>query len=426
MVEAATSRVLGYRWVGLGALWFAWLVNVMDRASVPSLLPFIRGELALDHSQVGLIGSIYLLGYAVAQFSAGILADRLGPKQTMHIAMVAIVLTFLTGLTGSFGQLLLLRIAVAVGEGHQWVPALRAQADWFPQKEKGRAAALLVTAGLGGLGLMPLLASLTVATTGSWRAVFFWLAGAAALALFILNRYFFSTPKDAVAAGRMGFAEFDYIREGLLRQTTGRKGLLRAVLRDRMLWVYSALSFCNMAVYNGSVVWLASFLYEQHNFNVAAMGVVTSLPYFVGILALLLGGWLVDKHGAVKIMIAVAFAAMIPILYLIATVPSVVESLIPLVVLLGFFSHLSWTPIYSYQIRRYPKEIVGTAAGISSGIGMLGGFFSPLLAGYLVVQSDGGYSFHYVFIFLMAFAAISAATALLLREDRFVPAPVAR
>ncbi len=56
--------------------------------------------------------------------------------------------------------------------------------------------------------------------------------------------------------------------------------------------------------------------------------------------------------------------------------------LLTLLLLSGFFINLNFGSIYAYLRKRYPKEVVGSAAGLSSGIGQMGAFVAPLVAGY--------------------------------------------
>ena len=133
----ATKKIWGYRWFILFLVWFLYLINYFDRISVLTFLPFIQKDLNLSAVEIGWLGSIFFFGYAFAQFSAGFLADKMGPKKTMNIAIWAFTLvTFVTGFVRSFWQFIFLRLALALGEGHHYVPAVRAIANWFPLRKR--------------------------------------------------------------------------------------------------------------------------------------------------------------------------------------------------------------------------------------------------------------------------------------------------
>lgn len=90
-----------------------------------------------------------------------------------------------------------------------------------------------------------------------------------------------------------------------------------------------------------------------------------------------------------------------------------------LLLLVGFFVNLNFGSIYAYLPKRYPKEVVGSATGLANGIGQMGAFVSPLVAGYLVkVGTDGSQDFGGVFIFFAIAAALAAVCAIILKEKK--------
>ena len=150
MSEAAlrdgVKKAWGYRHVILFIIWFIYLINYFDRISVLTFLPFIQKDLTLSAVQIGWLGSIFFFGYSLAQFLAGYLADKIGPKKTMNIAVwVFTIVTGLTGFVQSFWQFIVLRLGLAVGEGQHFAPSLRMIANWFPRDEKGRASGFFST-----------------------------------------------------------------------------------------------------------------------------------------------------------------------------------------------------------------------------------------------------------------------------------------
>ena len=115
-------------------------------APILTFLPYIQKDIQLTAVQIGWLGSIFFFGYSLAQFLAGYLADRIGPKNTMNIAIwVFTLITFITGFVRSFTQFIILRLGLAVGEGQHFAPAMRMIANWFPRDEKGRASGFFST-----------------------------------------------------------------------------------------------------------------------------------------------------------------------------------------------------------------------------------------------------------------------------------------
>ena len=73
--------------------------------------------------------------------------------------------------------------------------------------------------------------------------------------------------------------------------------------------------------------------------------------------------------------------------------------------------------IYGYPQLRYPKEALGSALGVANGIGQLGGFLSPLVAGYLVVKTADGADYGNVF-FLFAGCCVAGAIVSFLLDEK--------
>ena len=113
MLTGSTKTQWGYRHVILIVVWLIYIINFLDRMSVLTFLPYIQKDLKLSAVEVGWLGSIFFLGYSIAQFIAGYLADRIGAKRTMTWAIW--IFTLATGLTGfvrNFVQFFFLRLGL--------------------------------------------------------------------------------------------------------------------------------------------------------------------------------------------------------------------------------------------------------------------------------------------------------------------------
>lgn len=432
MLEKETMSVrlkpkTGYRWVILFVLWLLYLINYLDRTSVLTLLPVIRTDLRITHEQAGLIASVFFIGYAIAQVLAGMLADRIGSKKVMSIAIgIFTFVTFATGMVKSFSTFVLLRLGLGLGEGCHFAPANRTIADWFPNNEKGRATSIFSTTFQVGPAVVPILATSLAVYFGSWRPVFYILGIPGLIGIFALWYFVTSTPEEELRKkGRISQEEYDYILSNLnttKSETTkmATSKALKVLFMDRSFVFYCLMLFFNLAIIWGELVWISSFLYEQHGFDLKAMGLLASAPSLIGIVALLIGGFLMDKvfHGKVKWILAMGFLPSIPIFFLLSSVPKG-HTLILIVALLlmGFFSNVQGGAIYAYPGMRFPKQMVGTAIGVSNGFGQLGSFVAPFAAGFMVKTSASGVvSYTNVFLMFATFALIAGVLSLCLNE----------
>lgn len=422
-LSTVMKKAWGYRYIVLVILWLVYIINYFDRMAVLTFLPFIQKDLNLTPVEVGQLASVFFFAYAAAQISAGFLADKIGPKKVMYIAItVFTAITALTGVVKNFVQFLALRIGLGLGEGHHFAPAIRAINNWFPLVERGRAVSFFATSWAVAPAIVPVIVTSIsfYFFGGDWRPVFYVLAIPGLLGIFLLWRFVTDTPKEMIDKGRLS-KDQDINEQAEAISKEDKRKSYGIFLKDLNFYVYTLMLFCQLAVYWGTTTWLTTFLVNQHGFNIKEMGFFASAPYIVAFFAMMLGGWLMDKvMHRMKPVALIAYIGSIPVLWMLGSVEKgSTGPLLILLLLVGFFVNLNFGSIYAYLPKRYPKEVVGSATGLANGIGQMGAFVSPLVAGYLVkVGTDGSQDFGGVFIFFAIAAALAAVCAIILKEKK--------
>ncbi|MFC1670519.1 MFS transporter [Spirochaetota bacterium] len=420
------NRLWGYRWTILLVVWLLYVINYFDRISVLVFLPYIQKDLALSPIQVGWLGSIFFFGYAIAQISSGFLTDKIGPKKTMSIAIwIFTAITFLTGFVKNFIQFLFLRIGLALGEGHHYVPAVRTIANWFPRAEKGRANGYFATTWAIAPALIPIIVTWLSADVfdGRWRPVFFILAIPGLIGVFLLSRFMANSPKEIHKKGKMTDEEYKLITSSVGEEADvhGKVYSTKIFTTDLQYYLFTVTFFVLLMIYWGMTSWITMFLVKQHGMNIKTMGLFAAIPYVVAGFAMWLGGFCADKifQGRMKTVTTIGLLGCIPVLYFIGHVSKGDTGLLILGLALGgFFINVPWGVMQAFPSLRYPKEVVGRAMGITNSIGQFGAFISPLIAGYLVItMPDKSYDFGNVFLFWSILAFAAAICALFLKES---------
>jgi sugar phosphate permease len=420
-----TKKAWGYRWTILLIIWVLYIINYFDRISVLIFLPYIQRDLNLTPVEVGWLGSIFFFGYAIAQLSSGFFADKIGPKKTMNIAIwVFTAVTFLTGFVKSLWQFIILRLALALGEGHHYVPAVRTIANWFPRHEKGRANGYFTTTWAIGPAIIPIIVTWLSADVfeGAWRPVFFVLAIPGFMGVFLLYRYMADYPGQMLQKGKMTQEEYDLITSSVGEEmdARGRTYSTKIFTTDIQYYLFTFNFFILLMIYWGMTTWISTFLVKQHGMEIKTMGFFAAVPYIIAGFAMWLGGFFADKvfRGRMKVITMIGFLGCIPVLFFIGRVPKGEPGLLLLGLALGgFFINLPWGVMQAFPSMRYPKEVVGRAMGFTNGIGQFGSFVSPLIAGYLVVTLlDGSYDFSNVFLFWSVLALLAVISTCFLKE----------
>src|SRR5215472_14307048 len=130
----------GYARYVLGVMVAINFLNYMDRWVASAASPLIQKEFGLSDTLIGLLGTAFLLVYAVFALPFGYWADR-GVRKTIVATGVAIwsVATVASGLVGNFAQLFATRAAVGIGEASYYPAGTSLMADYFPKQTRGRA-----------------------------------------------------------------------------------------------------------------------------------------------------------------------------------------------------------------------------------------------------------------------------------------------
>src|SRR2546422_8522732 len=127
-------------------------LNYLDRYILPAVATKIQGEFHLTDSEVGLLGSAFLLVYAVATIPFGIWADR-GVRKTVVGVGVTIwsLATLFTGLARNYLQLFVARAVLGVGEASYYPAGTSLLGDHF--RKEGRARAMSIWAAGTAVGI---------------------------------------------------------------------------------------------------------------------------------------------------------------------------------------------------------------------------------------------------------------------------------
>ncbi|MBE1526517.1 putative MFS family arabinose efflux permease [Sphingopyxis sp. OAS728] len=165
----AARRAPGNRGLVLGMLCFVYVLNFLDRQLVSILAKPIQDSLQISDSQLGRITGFYFaLFYCFIAIPVGWLADRTNRVKTLSIACgLWSAATAACGMAATYGQLVVARMAVGVGEAGGVPPSYAIISDTYPRDQRGTAM------GIFNLG-PPLGSALGVAFGASLAAAYDW------------------------------------------------------------------------------------------------------------------------------------------------------------------------------------------------------------------------------------------------------------
>ncbi|MFC5948823.1 MFS transporter [Pseudonocardia lutea] len=423
------------RWV-VALLMLFVAINFADKSIIGLAAAPMMKELGLSATEYGTIASSFYLLFSVSAVVFGFLGNRFSAKW-MLVALAVIwsaaQLPILVPAAG-FAVLLLTRVLLGAGEGPGIPLGMHVAFSWVEERKRGFTAALLtVGSGLGVIIGAPLL-NAAIAEWG-WRSAFGILGGIGLL--------------WAIAWMVVG-------GDGPFATTAQKSAPVRPAVVDEPRVSYRRLltsgtwlgtMFSGFTVYWGlalAIAFLPLYL-GQAGFSGTALGFVVTVPAYISIVFMLLGGWLsqrllrrgLSRHLAQGVL-GGAFALVAGISMLLITRVDAPILLLPFVAL-AFGIGNSQTPLSQAAVADVtPVRQRGATLGIWYAIVSVASVVSPLLTGVLVDAAPtpvAGYS--RAFDIAGVLMVLGGLTAMLvvrpdrdaarhgLRRDAAQPAPVA-
>jgi len=384
--HSASPAGEGSRRAALGLLVLAYASNFVDRTIVNTIGQAIKEDLRLTDTELGLLGGLaFAVLYTVLGVPVARLADRRNRVGIMAGAIaVWSAFTAACGAATSFGQLLLLRVGVGVGEAGLVPPAHSWISDAF---EPRRRASALSIFSLGiPLGILfGAVAGGWIADRFSWRLAFV-LVGLPGLLIALAVALVVRDPRGGERRGEEA--------AGSAALHGNEPGSLRDVLRTMaaspgLVHVVAACTLVSLAGYGMNAYSQAYFL-RAFGISYTQVGLAFGLIAGVGMgIGTFLGGWLADRLGgddrrwhALVPGLGVALATPF---YALAFTADDWRSAAGLLFLPGVLHYLWFGPTFGLVQGAVPPSMRATAAAVTLFVlNLVGLGLGPPLCGRLI------------------------------------------
>ncbi len=421
-------KVKGLRWWVVGLVALAAVINYIDRQAFGALWPDIAKELFPDMDAdgtkaiYGTISAVFILSYAAGQTIFGKIFDWIGTRIGFALSIgIWSVATMLHAFAKGMLSFSIFRSILGIAEAGNWPGAAKANAEWFPTKERAFAQGIFNSgAAVGGIVAYPIIGLLSVYL--SWQAIFV-CVGLIGFLWLLPWMYLVKSPpekhpwlsedeKQYILSGQHG----QDTSEGLT-QDEGYNPSTSKLLKHKESWGVIIASAAIDPIWWLFIVWIPTYLVDVYNMDVKGLAIYGWVPYvgamlgawFGGLLAQnrLKSGWSVDKTR--KLVISLGCLIMLPTLLMLSNPGSPVAAvLIMATILFGFQTAIG-------NVQTLPSDLLG-----GKSVGSLAGFAgmaAKLAAGALIysvpsLTSDGNYTV--VFIIGAALAIIAMASIWLL------------
>lgn len=364
---------LARAWISVVLLTFVGLLNVIDRFLPAVLAEPIKRELQLSDTAVGLINGFgFLIVYAVLGIPIARISDR--GRYGMVIAVCLALwsaMTLLGGVVKSGWQLAATRMGVALGEAGSTPAAHAFISRNFPSNRRGAPLAVYTLhvplATLLGLTLGGLLGEAI-----GWRMTFMSL-GIAGLLLAPLVLFTLGARAE--------------ISERHAQQDASLRSALILLRKPSFIAILCASACIGVGGYSHTV-FAPAFLMRVHGLSLGDVGTQFGpLAGVIGIVSLLLTGWVADRLGArdprwLLWAVALMIAVLLPFAFAAWLVPSRSLALI-FIALSSVIGTAYLAPVVAAVQRLAPVHLRATASAILLFCTALIGGLGPLISGLI-------------------------------------------
>lgn len=403
------------RWTNvLPVVLFMYISAFIDRNNISMAAPSIAHSFQLSAGQMGLLMSAFFVGYVILQWPGGYLAQVYSARRFIFWALLSWgFFSFLSGLAPNFGWLLVDRFLLGLSEGGVWPAALVLVGNWFPKDERARANALWMLALPAANILMGPFSGWLIQDYG-WRFMF---EAQAVLPIVIALAFRFFIHDHPHNEERLSSQERHYILTSLAveRAEKVQNVSIWTAIRNREVLILSVMYFFWITGFYGFGLWLPTVLQKATHLSIITIGFVSTFPYIVALIAMIVNSVWSDRLGTRKPFMVVPF--------ILGALGIVIGELthgnLWLVLLsmgvagIGFYAPFG--PMWAFPADILPKSVSGPAMGFISMVGVTGGIVGPWAVGELTAITG---HFTIGFLFLGACLGVAAILAGLLREEK--------
>ncbi len=388
----AVSKFKHLRWYICALLFFATVVNYVDRQVLGTIAPELQREIGWTEIEYSNIVNAFQIAYALMFLVWGGVIDRIGVKLGFAIAIVVWSLAGMgTALAAGAIGFGIARFALGVGEAANFPASIKTVAEWFPKRERSFATGVFNAGTNVGAIIAPAAAILLYEAFG-WRSAFIF-TGAVGFIWLFFWLWFYERPEDHP---RLSAEEFKLIREGE-EETVTQKTPMLPLLKYRQLWAFALGKMLTDPVWWFYLFWLPKFLSTNFGINGRDRIAYLTVVYLIADVGSVGGGWIAAaliKRGwtlnrARKFTLFI-FAFIMPMV----TVTYYVKSAWTAVILIGIAAgaHQGWSAnLFTLTADMFPRKAVGSAVGIGSCAGALGGVMMATYVGSVLDKNPSYY-----------------------------------
>jgi MFS transporter, OPA family, glycerol-3-phosphate transporter len=383
--DEVRRRYPRYRWRVLEATFLGYAMYYLVRNNLAVVtkdmehaVGYLRDNPNADN-MLGNILAITAISYGIGKFLMGAVSDRSNARTFISLGLLlTAICNFAFGMVEIYEVHLALWAVNGFFQGMGWPPCGRSMGHWYSEKERGLTFSIWNTSHNVGGGIAGLVAAWSVKYFGGWEYAFFVPGVLAAIGAIYLFFRLVDTPQSEglppIEEYKGDFSGKESHDHELERELSYRELFLKYVLFNKYVWI---LAIANLFAYisrYSMLDWGPKYLREVKGATITGGGFAVFVLNFGGIPTTILLGYISDKMGGRRGMIATL--CMIPVLLAFLTIKYTPPGYLWLdmamlaLISLGVYPVINLIVIMALDVTS--KKAIGTAAGFIGLLGYLG------------------------------------------------------
>ena len=378
----------------------AIFICYIDRVNISVAIIPMQQQFGWSEAQVGIVFSSFYFGYIFTMILGGYLSDKYGGKYVLGFGVLAWSLfTFLTPIFAyqGFFAIFLIRVLLGLGEGVAFPSIHSLYARWIPFTERTRVIAI-TNSGISAGTVFGFAVTTIIITMYSWELVFYLFGLLGIIWSFFWFKGFSSMPSENK---KISNDELSKILNEAPSSENAKKVPFKNLISNLPFLAITVATFCNNWVLFTFISYMPK--YVNSDISIGGLGIslesdtfliLIILPAVIGVISLLIGGFIVDtliKQGlkvivARKLFNSIGFFGAGVLIYLIPYQTSVEITLI-LLCLINFCIGMA-AGGFGVNHADIGPNYTGNLFGIAGSIGMIAAVFSPLVVGFILENTN--------------------------------------
>ncbi|MEM5312944.1 MFS transporter [Paraburkholderia sp. JHI869] len=386
LLESASAKVLRHV---LPLFLIMFIANYIDRVNVGFAGAHMKADIGLSAAAYGFGAGLFFVGYAIFEVPSNILMQKYGARAWLTRIMgtwgvVAAAMAFVHNDTSFY----VLRFLLGVAEAGFFPGVIYYFAQWLPQKERGKAAAVFLAGSAFASVLSGPITGALLSVRGfglaGWQWMFLIEGGFSIVLCGVSWVFLKSRIRDAhwLTSDEQGALETYLAREQAEREAaTGAHVPVLRLLKDPQIVLFCFLYFAIQLTIYAATFWLPTIIRKMGGLTDFQVGLYNAIPWMIAIVAMYCFALLSAKYRFQQAWLAVALVIAACGLFASTSSDPVFSFVAICFSAIGFkaASSLFWPMPQGYLDTRVAAGVIA----LINSLGNLGGFFAPATFGYL-------------------------------------------